>query len=110
MNQKKEDRLFDPAKLEWLLSEGLETMDAGERQMLLVMAETKIQDGYKPTEKEKQVVERLRALAGDDYDARDIKRKVRTMVKGHTKPGTAPLKLPPIFDRLTKRFRRSNKD
>ena len=38
-------------------------MDAGERQMLLVMAETKLQDGYTPTAEEEQVVARLRELA-----------------------------------------------
>lgn len=100
-----EESLFAPEKIEWLLTGGLETMDAGERQILLVMAETKIQDGYKPTNEEKQVVEKLRTLSGDEYDAKDIKRKVGTMVKGRTKPDSAPVRLPPMFDRLMKRVR-----
>jgi len=83
-------------------------MGAGERQMLLVMAETQIQDGYKPSADEKKVVERLRALAGDDYDARDIKRKVKAMVKGSRKSDSQPLHLPPVFNRLLKKFRRSD--
>ena len=106
----KEERLFAPDKIEWMLAGGLESMDAGERQILLVMAETKIQDGYKPTSEEKRVVEELRNLAGDDYDAKDINRKVRTMVKSRTKPNTTPLKLPPVFDRLLNRFRRPKKE
>ena len=81
-------------------------MEAGDRQMLLVMAETKIQDGYKPSGEEKKVVDKLRALAGDEYDARDIRRKVKTMVQGRSKPNTPPLGLPPVFDRLISRFRR----
>jgi len=110
MTRRKEERLFAPDKIEWLLGGGLETMDGGERQMLLVMAETKIQEGYKPTSEEAKVVEKLCALAGDDYDAKDIRRKVRAMVQGSRKPDAVSLQLPPIFDRLTKRFRRSNED
>jgi hypothetical protein len=110
MARTKQERLFAPEKIAWLLGEGLDSMDGAERQMLLIMAETKVQDGYKPSSEEKQVIDRLRALAGDDYDARDIKRKVRTMVKGRSKPNAAPLKLPPIFDRLIKRFRPSEKE
>ena len=107
---KKEERMFAPGKVEWMLNGGLETIGAGERQMLLVMAETQIQGGYKPTGDEKKVVEKLRALAGDDYDARDIKRKVKTMVKGHRKADTPPLHLPPVFDRLLKKFRGSDQE
>jgi len=106
----KEEHLFAPDKIEWMLAEGLESMEPGERQILLVMAETKIQDGYKPTNEEKRVVEGLRNLAGDDYDAKDINRKVRTMVKSRTRPNTTPLKLPPVFDRLLNRFRRSKEE
>lgn len=99
-----EQRLFFPEKIKWMLGGGLQTMDAGERQMLLIMAETKLQGGYKPTPEEKQVIEQLRASAGEEYDAQDIKKKVHTMVKSSTKPGTAPLRLPPVFDRLKKRL------
>ena len=90
-----------------LLAEGLDCMDAGERQMLLVMAETKIAEGYRLTSKEKQVVDRLRALAGEDYDAKDIRRKVRKMVKSPTRQDTSRLSLPPAFDHLLKRLRTS---
>ena len=100
-----EECLFAPSKVAWLLSEGAQELDAGERQMLLVMAETRLQEGYKPTSDEKKVIDWLRASAGDDYDARDIRRKVRTMVKGRTKPDSSPMRLPPMFDRLLKRFR-----
>lgn len=110
MAQKQDELLFSPDKIEWLLSGGLETLDPGERQLLLVLAETKIQDGYRPNNEEKQVIEKLQAMAGEDYDAHDIKRKVRTMVKSRSKPDTAPLKLPPVFDRLLNRFRRSHPD
>jgi len=78
--------------------------------MLLVMAETKIQEGYKPTAEEKEAIKQLRALAGDDYDAKDITRKVKTMVKGGRKPGTSPLRLPPVFDRLRKHLSRMKKE
>jgi hypothetical protein len=105
-----EQRLFAPSKIEWLLDGGLETMDAAERQILLVMAETQIQDGYKPTNEEKNVVDKLCALAGEDYDAKDIKRKVQAMVKGHSKPDAAPMRLPPVFHRLIKRFLQTGKD
>jgi hypothetical protein len=106
----REERLFSPDKLEWMLAGGLEAMAGGERQILLVMAETKIQEGYKPTSEEKKVMTKLRALAGDDYDAKDIQRKVKTMVKGRKKAGTAPLNLPSTFDRLIGRFRSAQKD
>ena len=66
MARKKENRMFAPGKIEWMLDGGLETMGAGERQMLLVMAETQLLEGYKPTAEEKQVIGRLRALSGDD--------------------------------------------
>ena len=107
MPDKKEDCLFEASKIECLLAEGLDCMDAGERQMLLVMAETKIAEGYKPTPLEKQVVEKLRALAGQDYDAKDIRRKVRKMVKSPTKQDSPRLSLPPAFDHLLKRLRTS---
>ena len=107
---KREDRLFAADKIGWMLSGGLQTMDPGERQMLLVMAETKIQDGYKPTAEEKRVVEKLRALAGDEYDARDIRKKVKTMVKGRRTSAAPPLHLPPVFDRLMKRLRSHQRD
>jgi len=105
MPDKKADRLFDATKIECLLAEGLNCMDAGERQMLLVMAETRIAEGYKPTAQEKQFVEQLRALAGQDYDAKDIRRKVRKMVKGPTRQDTSRLSLPPAFDHLLQRLR-----
>jgi hypothetical protein len=107
---KRGDRLFAADKIEWMLSGGLETMDPGERQMLLVMAETKIQDGYKPSAEEKRVVDKLRALAGDEYDARDIRKKVKTMVKGRKTTAAPPLHLPPVFDRLIKRVRSRERD
>jgi hypothetical protein len=103
-----EDHLFAPDKIEWMLGGGLEAMDAGERQLLLVMAETKLMEGYEPTHEEDQVMEVLCALAGDEYDAQDIKRKVKRMVTGRTK--TAPLHLPPEFDRLTRRLRESQEE
>ena len=102
-----QDQLFVPEKLTWMLNGGLETLDGGERQILLIMAETKLQEGYKPTKEEKEAIDKLRALAGEEYDAKDISKKVKTMVKGHNRPGTAPLRLPPMFDRLRKRLRRS---
>jgi hypothetical protein len=104
--KRQKDRLFEPDKIEWLLDEGLETMDAGDRQMLLVMAETKIQDGYRPTGEETKVVEKLRALAGQEYDAQDIERKVKTMVKGSTKAESPGFALPKTFDHLLKRLRK----
>ena len=105
MADKKEERLFEASKIEGLLGDELDGMEAGERQILLVMAETKIAEGYKPTAREKQVIERLRALAGQEYDAKDIKRKVRKMVKSPTKQDSPRLSLPPAFDHLLKRLR-----
>jgi hypothetical protein len=107
MAQKEAKTIFSPEKTAWLLDGGLESLDAGERQLLLVMAETQMQDGRKPNRQEKQVIDKLRAMAGDDYDARDIRRKVKAMVKGRSKPDTSPLKLPPMFNRLIERFRLS---
>lgn len=110
MAQKQEGLLFSPDKIEWLLSGGLETLAPGERELLLVLAETRLQEGYRPTSDEKRVIEQLQAMAGEDYDARDIKRKVRTMVKARSKPDATPLGLPPVFDRLLNRFRRSRSE
>jgi hypothetical protein len=101
----KEERLFAPDKTAWMLAGGLESLQAGERQLLLVMAETKLQEGYRPSNEEKEVVQRLRDLAGDAYDPRDIRRKVRTLVKSRSRNETTPLKLPPVFDGLLSRFR-----
>jgi hypothetical protein len=107
MAKKVQDRLFEADKIEWLLNEGLDAMDASDRQMLLVMAETKIAEGYRPTSQEKQIVAQLRELSGQDYDAQDIKRKVRTMVKSPTRTDTSRLSLPPTFDHLLKRLRKA---
>jgi hypothetical protein len=106
MAENQQDCLFEADKIEWLLGEGLDSMEAGDRQMLLILAETKIAEGYKPTPKEKQIVAQLRDLAGQDYDAQDIKRKVRTMVKSPTKTDTPGISLPPAFDHLLKRLRK----
>ena len=105
MARRQEQRLFAPDKIAWLLEGGLDALGPAERQILLVMAETTILEGYRPTRDERAVVQRLRALGGEDYDARDIQRKVRTMVKARSRPDVAPLKLPPLFDRLVSRFR-----
>jgi hypothetical protein len=101
----RKDRLFAPDKTAWMLAGGLESLQAGERLLLLVMAETKMQEGYRPSGEEKAVVQRLRELAGDAYDPRDIHRKVRTLVKSRSRDETTPLKLPPVFDGLLSRFR-----
>jgi hypothetical protein len=99
------ERLFEPTKIEWLLAGGLEGMDAGERQMLLVMAETKLQDGYKPNAQEKKVVNKLRELAGDEYDVQDIQRKVKEMVTTPKKADQSGIILPATLNKLLKRVR-----
>jgi hypothetical protein len=98
--------LFEPTKIEWLLTGGLEGMDAGERQMLLVMAETKLQEGYRPSAKEKQVVAKLRELAGG-YDAQDIRRKVKAMITTPKKADHSGIVLPATINKLLKRVRKS---
>lgn len=110
MAKKAEDQLFVPEKIEWLLNGGAVEMDPGDRQLLLVMAETKLQEGYKPTKQENQVIDLLRSLADGDYDAQDITDKVKVMVQGSTKKDTAPLRLPPMFDRLRKRLAGGKKE
>jgi hypothetical protein len=107
MVYQREERLFAPDKIDWMLSGGLDSLEPAERQLLLVMAETKIQDGYRPDSSERRVVQRLRDLAGDSYDPRDIRRKVRLLVKSRSNDETVPLKLPPVFDRLISRLRSS---
>ncbi len=104
-----EEHLFAPDKIDGLLDGGLEELDAGERQLLSAVAETKLMGGYKPTRKEKEVLDRLGVLSGDEYDSRDVKRKVKKMVKGRKKADTAPLSLPPMFSSLLSRFRRKKK-
>ena len=101
---KNKDRLFEPSKIDWLLAGGLEGMEAGERQMLLVMAETKLQDGYKPNAKEKQVVTKLREMA-DEYDAQDIQRKVKAMVTTPKKADHSGIILPATLNKLLARVR-----
>jgi hypothetical protein len=103
--RKREQVLFEPTKIEWLLGGGLEGMDAGERQMLLVMAETKLQEGYKPTAQEKRVVNKLRDLAGQDYDAQDIQRKVKAMVTTPKRADHSGIVLPATLNKLLKRVR-----
>jgi hypothetical protein len=110
MARKTEEHLFAPSKIAWMLDGGLESLEGGERQLLLVMAETKMQEGYAPTADERQVIEKLRDLAGDDYDAQDISQKVKRMVKGPKNPDTRPLQLPPTFERLIRRFRHPSSD
>ena len=104
-NSGQEDHLFAPGRIEWMLSGGLESMESGERQLLLAMAETKLQGGYKPTGDEKKAVNKLRALAGEDYSVQDIQRKVKTMVKGAPKTDVPAMDLPPTLKRLMDRVR-----
>jgi len=99
------ERLFAPTKIEWLLAGGLEGMDAGERQMLLVMAETKLQEGVQPNAQEKQVVDKLRDLAGGEYDVQDIQRKVKEMVTMPKKADHSGIILPATLNKLLKRVR-----
>jgi hypothetical protein len=107
---RKEDRLFAADKIAWMLDGGLETMDPGERQLLLIMSETKLQEGYKPTAEEKKVLDRLRTLADEEVDVRELKRNVKKMVKGRSKSDATSINLPPIFDRLIKRLRSEPSD
>jgi len=107
--QNRKEVLFEPKKINWLLTGGLEGMAAGERQMLLVMAETKLQDGYKPNAKEKQVVTKLRELA-DEYDAQDIQRKVKAMVTAPKKADHSGIILPATLNKLLKRVRTRKPD
>jgi len=102
--KKRSERLFEPSKIDWLLGGGLEGMDAGERQMLLVMAETKLQDGYRPTAEEEQIVAKLRDLA-DEYDAQDIQRKVKAMVTTPKKADHSGIILPATINKLLQRVR-----
>lgn len=101
----KQEHLFEPTKIDWLLAEGLAKMDAGERQMLLVMAETRLQEGYTPNAREKQVVDRLRQLAGQEYDPQDIQRKVKAMVTSPKKADSSGIILPTTLNKLLKRMR-----
>ncbi|MBN1639740.1 MAG: hypothetical protein JXA09_00800 [Anaerolineae bacterium] len=105
MARQREQRLFATDKIEWLLGGGLDALGPAERQLLLAMAETTIQEGYRPTREERAVLQRLHDLGGADYDAAEIRRKVRAMVQMRSRPDAAPLKLPPVFDRLIGRFR-----
>ena len=107
MAPNRKEVLFEPTKVKWLLGGGLEGMDAGERQMLLVMAETKLQDGYKPTAQEKQVVAKLRELAGHEYDAQDIQRKVKAMVTTPRKADHSGIILPATLNKLRERVRKA---
>lgn len=106
MAHNQEEYLFEPTKIAWLLEKGLDGMDAGERQMLLVMAETKLHDGYTPNAREEKVVTRLRELAGQDYDAQDIQRKVKAMVTSPRKADHSGIILPATLNKLLKRVRR----
>jgi hypothetical protein len=103
--QNRKEVLFEPSKVEWLLSGGLEEMEAGERQLLLVMAETKLQDGYTPTAQENQVIAKLRDLSGQEYDAQDIQRKVKAMVTTPKKADHSGIILPATLNKLLKRVR-----
>jgi hypothetical protein len=103
--RKRKEYLFEPTKIEGLLAGGLEEMDGGERLMLLVMAETKLQDGYRPTAQEKRVVAKLRDLAGEEYDAQDIQRKVKAMVTTPKKADHSGIILPATINKLLKRVR-----
>jgi hypothetical protein len=105
VSQKRKEHLFEPSKVKWLLSGGLEEMDAGERQLLLVMAETKIQDGYTPNAQESRIVGKLRDLAGQEYDAQDIQRKVKAMVTTPKKADHSGIILPATLSKLLKRVR-----
>jgi len=104
--QSRKEHLFEPSKVEWLLSGGLEGMEAGERQLLLVMAETKLQDGYTPTAQENVIIAKLRDLAGQEYDAQDIQRKVRAMVTTPKKADQSGIILPATINKLLQRVRK----
>ena len=106
MTQTQDEHLFEPTKITWLLAGGLEGMDAGERQMLLVMAETKLHEGYRPNTQENQVVAKLRELAGQEYDAQDIQRKVKAMIHAPKKADHSGIILPATLNKLLKRVRK----
>jgi len=92
--------LFAPGKARWLLDGGLETLDAGERQMLLVMAEMAELQGRELSAEEQKVVERLRTDVAGGYDAKDVAKKVKKLVKGRRKRGAESFTLPPDLARL----------
>lgn len=94
------ESLFAPGKARWLLEGGLETLDAGERQMLLVMAEMAELQGRELSAEEQEVVTRLRTDAAGDYDAKDVAKKVKKLIKGKRKKGAGPFTLPPGLARL----------
>jgi hypothetical protein len=96
------ETLFAPGKARWLLDGGLETLDAGERQMLLVMAELAVLQEHALSAEEKEVVARLRADAVGDYDAGDVASKVEKLVKSKPKRGAEHFTLPPDLRRLKK--------
>jgi hypothetical protein len=104
--QNRREHLFEPSKVEWLLSGGLDGMDAGERQLLLVMAETKLQDGYTPNAQENAIIAKLRDLSGEEYDAQDIQRKVKAMVTTPKKADQSGIILPATINKLLQRVRR----
>ena len=99
---KNSDTLFKPEKARWLLEGGLETLDANERHLILVMAEVAEVEGRELSADEKAVVKRLRAEK-EAYDSADTRKKVRTMVKRKRKKGTSPLKLPAKFRHLLRK-------
>ncbi|MBC7251887.1 MAG: hypothetical protein H5T62_16610 [Anaerolineae bacterium] len=102
MSDSEGDALFAPGKARWLLDGGLETLDAGERQMLLVMAELAVLHGRSLSPEEEEVIARLRSDATGDYDAKDVTKKVTKLVKGKPKRGTKPFTLPADLRRLKK--------
>jgi len=94
--------LFAPGKARWLLDGGLETLGAGERQILLVMAELAVLQGHALSAEEEEVVTRLRADTEGDYDAEDLASKVKKLVKGKPRRGAEPFTLPRGLKRLKK--------
>ncbi|MDY7041905.1 MAG: hypothetical protein SVX38_13695 [Chloroflexota bacterium] len=100
MTDSGKEGLFAPGKARWLLDGGLESLGAGERQMLLVMAELAVQQGHALSPDEEEVVARLRDEMGGSYDAQDVACKVEKLVKGKPKRGTEPFTLPPDLKRL----------
>jgi hypothetical protein len=77
------ETLFSPGKARWLL-EHVDTLDEGQRALLLAMAELSQDTGPDPTEEERVALEKLAAQT-HGFDPVEIRAAVQKMVGAKAK-------------------------
>lgn len=78
-----EESLMIAGKARWLLEGGAQELSAGERALLLALAQLEADSGRKVTEEEKEALDRIAST--QSFDAAEIARAVQQMKTAEAK-------------------------